>query len=161
MLLFVLLCLRHKSGVDQTIVLFCAVARLSKTHGLCEVLAESPASLSVWCGDVEPPLLCSSWGNVGLISSMAFGMSNAGRSRCHYKLKPSWCLEFCSALLWLCVCLPCEYFMCCSHPLVAFHCWGETVFCLRSFRIGEGAFVSVPRTCQGLGDAVTPGYQSI
>lgn len=31
---------------------FCPVASLSKTQSLCEVFAESPASLYVWCGDL-------------------------------------------------------------------------------------------------------------
>lgn len=39
--------------MNQTTALFCPVASLSKPHSLCEVFAESPAGLYVWCGDFE------------------------------------------------------------------------------------------------------------
>lgn len=118
---------------------------------LCKVFVQSPASLCVWCGDFEPTalaLLGYCWIDLQHSTLLALGMRTAIRSWCHCKLwsfPGVWAgLGFCSGLLWLCVCLPCEYFMCCSHPLVAFQCWRETVFCPRSFRNGKGAFVSVP-----------------
>lgn len=154
MVLFILLHLRHESGMNQTTALFCPVANL------CKVFVLFPASLCVWCGEFEPTalvLLGYCWIDLQHSTLLALVMRSAIRSWCHCKLwnfPGVWAgLEFCSGLLWLCVCLPCEYFMCCSHPLVAFQCWRETVFCPRSFRNGKGAFVSVPWTSQGSGDA--------
>lgn len=110
MLLFILLCLRHKSGMNQTTALFCPMAGLSKTKfvwSFCWVSSKSVCLVwRFWTRCFGLPGVTLSW-------SPAQHLVGTWDEKCDkisvslQTVKPSWCLGRPGVLLWsaLALCL--------------------------------------------------------